>query len=359
MNSKTFSFALVVTLAAALSACGGGGGGSDDTSSSSTTTGSTTTTTTTTGSTGSTGSTTTTTSSDTSLQTSAGTTTYTAGSYAATAFARVNSERLTCGFGAVTQNANLDTAAGYHSNYAMLRLDDGVATAHTEDSSLSGYTAATVADRLTLAGYAYGSASEDIDYYPLAITTDYGTHLVQNMFATVYHLASMMNGNREAGVSIATAPNAPSGYQEAVMVWENGTQSTAVQQQNTALATYPCDGSTGVQPYMLATESPEPFTNLGFTSGSGVGQPIYFQAPSGSTIVLTAGSLTAADGTVIPTTLYQYTDDANSELASNQAFIIPRANLALATTYTVVASGTINGTAFSNTTFSFTTQASW
>jgi len=342
MISKIPGIALALTLAAALGACGGGGSDSSDGASSGSTT---------TGGTGSTGSTSTT-SSGTGLVTTAPATTYASGSAEATAFALVNSSRLACGFGALTQNASLDTAASNHATYLVDRLEEGVVAGHTEDSTLSGYTAATAAQRATLAGYYWSVISEDLAYY--SPNANYRTGLVRSLFATVYHLASMVDGSRDAGISIKVAP---SGTQYAVMEWLSGTASTAQQQQTTSLVTYPCDGSTGVQPYM-GTESPEPFTNLGFTSGSSVGQPLYFKAPKGSTIVLTAASLTAASGTAITTTLYHYTDDPQGELAANQAFVIPRSALSLGTTYTASVTGTVDGTAFTRT-FSFSTEASW
>jgi hypothetical protein len=344
-NSNTVRFAITIALAAALSACGGGGSDSSDSSTPTTTT------------TGSTTTTTTTTSTDSSLVTTAPASTYPSGSDNAIAFNLINSERLSCGFGAVTQNAALDTAAANHATYLVDRLEEDVYGSHTEDPSLSGYTGATFGDRDESAGYDWqsgGTVSEDFDFYWPGTTTGYASGLVRNMFATVYHLASMVNGNRDAGVGVQISS---SGYQTSVMDWESGTLLPAVQQQTTGLMTYPCNGSTGIQPHMGGTESPEPFTSLGFSSGTTVGQPLYFKAPEGSTIVLTSATLMAADGSVVNTTLYQYTDDSNSELSSNQGFVIPRASLAFGTSYTAVVAGTIDGTAFTNI-FSFTTEAS-
>jgi len=340
MTNRLFLIAALAT-AAALAACGGGGSSSSDTG---------------TGSGGSNSGNGGGSSSGGDVQTSVPASTYTAGSAEAAAFAALNTERDRCGFGLVAQSAKLDTAAGNHAAYLTTLMNANTApTGHTEDAAGAGFTGATPDVRIAGTGYSYTSWGEDVTYYNLgtaSVTTDaqYGNALLRNVMATVYHQASLLSGFRDIGLGVSYASSSTS-YPEAVLVADLGTTTTM--QNPTGVLTYPCNGSTNVQPYMLG-ESPNPFAGLGFEPDSSTGQPIYVRAASGSTITLTSATVTAANGTSIPVTLYETAQDPNGMLGTNEAFVIPRAGLAQGSTYTVTVNGTVDGSAFSRS-FSFST----
>lgn len=277
--------------------------------------------------------------------------TYPAGSDAATAFALVNAERSKCGFGRVAQNAQLDVAATAHSEYVKARIMEGVRDSrHSEDPTKSGFTGVTPADRAIAAGYSTG-AGENIAYYGLGITSDHGTSLVRALMATVYHLANMVDSNREVGVGVAYANNPD--YPTALLTWTNGTAAGVGRQEPVEVLTYPCDGSAGVQPYMFG-EFPDPFISLGFPAGENVGHPIYVRAPVGQVIQLLSATVISSTGQSVPVMLYHATQDSNKMLAANQAFVVPREALAEQATYTVQVQGIANGIAFARA-FSFST----
>lgn len=277
--------------------------------------------------------------------------TYTAGSASASAFDVVNAERSKCGFGKVAQNAQLDAAAAAHGDYLKARFNAGVRNAgHTEDPALTGFTGVTPTDRAVAAGYAAG-AGEYLSYYGYGITNDHGNALVRTMFASIYHLAGMLDGNRDVGVAVSFAEQGNPAT--AILTWMNGTPAGVAKQESTDVLTYPCDGSTGVQPYMFG-ENPDPFAGLGFPADDNVGQPIYVRAPAGQAVQLLSATLTSSAGHSVPVFLYHASQDPQKALASHQAFVVPREALAQETTYTVQVQGTANGIGFART-FSFTT----
>ncbi|WP_157039390.1 CAP domain-containing protein [Aquincola tertiaricarbonis] len=345
------TFALLVVAAAALSACGGGGGGGDSTSTS-------------------------------PLSprpptvpevpsvpvppvvapapskpvtvdpvTTVPAPTYMPGSVAAVAFDLLNSERSRCGFGKVAQNAKLDTAAGWHAEYQRLRFMDGEAGGHLEDANKSGFQAITPNERGTKAGYVGGSG-EFISYRGIGTASNMGDALVRSLLGSVYHLAGSFDGYRDAGVGVSFAEGGLNPV--ATLNWTVGQPTDVPRQEPADVVTYPCEGTTGVQPSMRG-EAPDPFAGLGFAADEHVGQPIYVRAPAGKEIDLLSATITSSTGDSIPVFLYHASQDPHKVLTGNQAFVIPRQGLAQETTYTVQVQGTTDGIGFART-FSFTTM---
>lgn len=277
--------------------------------------------------------------------------TYAADSTVAAVYDTLNNERSRCGFGKVAQNAQLDLAAGWHTAYLKARWNEGITNSgHLEDPGRSGYQATTAAARATLAGYT-GPVGEYLSYHYYGAPKDYGNALVRTMLASVYNQIGMMDGNRDVGASVdfAEQSNPPI----AILTWLNGTQPGVPLQDATDVITYPCDGSSGVQPYMYR-ENPDPFAGLGFADSTYVGQPIYVRAPAGKTLRLTAATMTDAAGNAVPVALYHLEQDPQRRLTAWQAFVVPRVKLAETTSYTVQVQGTTDGVAFSRQ-FSFST----
>lgn len=288
---------------------------------------------------------------DTAPVTEVPTPTYTAGSIVAAAFDTVNSERSRCGFGKVAQNAQLDAAAGGHAAYLGARWNEALFdTGAVQDTSRSGFTGVNPADRAARAGYT-GNVSEYLGYHYYSRPKDYGNALVRTMFASVYHQIGLLDGNRDAGAGVELAQNTP--LPMTILTWMTGTQPGVPLQEPATLVTYPCEGSTGLQPYMYG-ESPDPFAGLGLAQDTHVGHPIHVRAPGGQVLQLTRARVLSAAGAELPVALYHASDDPNRRLGVHQAFVVPRVKLAEGASYTVEVEGTAGGVAFSRR-FSFST----
>lgn len=277
--------------------------------------------------------------------------TYAAGSLVASAFKTLNDERARCGFGKVAQNAQLDSAAARHTAYLQTRWNEGIQNSgHLEDPGLSGYTAITPAARAAASGFS-GSVGEYLSYHYHGAPKDYGDALVRTMLASVYNQIGMLDGQREVGASAGLALQ--SSPPIALLTWLNGTQPGVPLQDVADVVSYPCDGTSGVQPYMYR-ENPDPFAMLGLAIGNYVGHPLYFRAPSGKRLRLAGATMTDAAGNTIPVALYHAEQDPLRRLTAWQAFVVPRVELKEGARYTVQVEGTSDGVAFTRR-FSFST----
>lgn len=276
--------------------------------------------------------------------------TYAADSVEAGVFRVLNDERSRCGFGKVAQNAKLDTAAAAHTAYLAARWNESLSSSGAmEDEGRSGYTGANPIERASRAGYA-ATVGEYRSYHAMGAAKDYSNALVRTMLASVYQQVGMLDGNRDVGASIGFATQL---LPMAILTWVNGTPQGVPLQDNAEVITYPCEGSSGVQPYVYG-ESPDPFAGLGIALDRQVGQPIYVRAPAGQSLRLTSATVIDANGTSVPVALYHAEQDPQHQLTASQAFVVPRAPLAEASRYSVQVQGTSNGVPFSRQ-FSFST----
>ncbi|MCR5867241.1 hypothetical protein [Aquincola sp. J276] len=265
---------------------------------------------------------------------------------AALALATLNTERERCGFGSVRRHAALDTAAGWHAAYLKQGFAEGRPASHQQEPSRAGFVAATPAERVLQAGYDYAATGEYLSFVPLAGTAAPGDALVRAMLATVYHLAGMLDGNRDVGIAVARADSAPPAYRQAILAWETGTPRGSRPTEPAGLVTYPCAGSSGLQPFMYG-ESPDPFTALGFAAGPGTGHPLYLRAPAGTQLRLAVAQLThVASGRPVPVQLYHASDDPQRLLGAHQAFAIPREPLEPGASYRAQLQGSVDGVPF-------------
>jgi uncharacterized protein YkwD len=220
------TFAIAALLA--LAACGGGGGGS--TGAAAPASGAST-------------------PSTTSTATSANVSTpqYAAGSAQLAIFNQVNAYREQCGFPALTENTQLDTASQNHANYMA---QNGSVT-DAETSGISGYTGTTYASRAVAAGYpssvSVGGVSNG--YYTNATLTgtQYGQDVLTGWVAGVYHLGTLIGPTTVAGIG-----EAQSTYQGFPEVWAAVTVANLQTTLSNGPVTFPCQGVTGV-PYKEAT----------------------------------------------------------------------------------------------------------
>lgn len=266
-----------------------------------------------------------------------------------TAFNLINNERNQCGFGLLSQNAQMDVSAAAHARYIV--TNSSGATAHIEVPGQPGYTGVNPSDRMTVAGYSVGSSDE-------VVALGSGTTAIRTLMSGPYHLATLMGSYRDVGIGMqATNVNAMS-----VVVVDVGYQRIAAPQllASSDVKTYPCDGASGVKPGLTANESPSPTPgrDLGVNP---VGAPIYVRVRDGNTLTITnAGMLKVASSASVP--LRAATTSANDPnkgyLLANEGYVLPESPLDPNSQYQVTITGTNNGVAFSRT-FTFTTGANF
>lgn len=290
-----------------------------------------------------------------SLQTSVPSASYGPFSAEAAAFRILNQERLRCGVGLLAQSAALDAAAAGHAQYQVLRQLEGKFGEHNQVPGMTGFMAVTPAERARLAGYPGTAIGENLAYTFPGLANDItGERLVRGLLATVYHQSSLMDGFREVGLSVGFPDKAPLETRFPVIAVNLGYTLAAGKQDPSAVVTYPCEGSSGIQPAM-AGERPDPFAHLGFTANAEVGHPIMVRGATGTTVKLISASV-ATGSTSLPVLMYHATDDAHGLLQPYQAFVIPRVALQAGATYQANVVGTVDGVNFSRS-FSFSTRS--
>jgi uncharacterized protein YkwD len=289
--------------------------------------------------------------------------TYPAGSPEAAAFATLNAERGSCGFGFLKQSAKLDISTGDANTYFAARAAESIASAqafsHVEDGGKTGFTGAFPWDRAEFRGYgAPADVAEDNSSVSfsganaqsnLAISNG----LVTSLLTSVYHLSSLMAPRTELGLAFVRTTSADH-WDTSRLNMTLGIPAGDARQVSTAVRTYPCQGTTQVAAtFKPANESPNPAPDLG---AAVIGTPIYVNGPEGQTLDVTTATVTAtAGGAMVPSRLVTranepvFTSTGVHGIALNEAFVLPTAALTKGTSYTVTVTGNSNGTAFTKT----------
>ena len=276
--------------------------------------------------------------------------------------------RILCGFGALTQNPNLDKAAANHSRYLnSISLASGTSVlSHEETISTDPfYKGLEPWDRTLAPGQIYGDQVAEIleaavwDYdsrnLPVFPTPEQrGANSMRSLMNTVYHLVGAMYHGPDVGLGADIQDVSKGGTQrreEYRFGSLNGFQNSRITLGRRILATYPCDGSANIPTaFKPDSEFPNPFPNM--TPGATVGPPIYLKVDSGQRLTLTANSVRSG-GINVPTLVLSHGDDP--EIGLNEAFVVPSVALQANTSYQVALAGQIDGVAFSRS-FTMTTE---
>jgi len=272
------------------------------------------------------------------------------------AYNTFNTARTQCGFGYLTQNTRLDTAAFNHINWMV----NNNTASHYEVSGTTGFTGINPWNRMTAAGYNWSLSSEVMAVLYTSNKTNWGTNGARSLLAAPYHLQGLMWGVIDIGISVKSGAtsgadiNAPGATPVSWLVADTGSPSSNPGQAQTTsqVLTYPCQGSTNTA-YEMRGESPNPIPGRDLAS-SPIGQPIFVQVLHGQNLTINSATLTGPFGSVVLRPTMTASNDPNARIYSNQAMIIPDAPLTPNTTYTASITGTNNSTAFSRT-FTFTT----
>lgn len=276
---------------------------------------------------------------------------YAAGSPALAAFNQINAMRQQCGFSEFADNSKLDTSVANHWNYVNLNGGPNF-VGHYETSGKPGFTGVAPTDRAAYVGYPYSGVGEVM---APATTNIGGANSITTLASVPYHATALFGDYAETGIIYQQLGSSAGGYYELIEDFGNQTVSPAAPTIASSPMTWPCQNSTNVERENLGGESPTPYVNgapASNTPGSW-GTPIVVEGNMSDTITLTSVSVTGPNGSV-PVSFYDSATDPNHELPGWSAFAIPNAPLAATTTYSVVVSGTVNGSPFTRS-FSFTT----
>ena len=280
-------------------------------------------------------------------------------------------QRSTCGFGLLQQDSRLDVASAAHTYYLVQNSLDRKLNVggHFEDPTWTYFYANAPWDRAAKAGFPV-SVSEILDAQtftqgssspaPFAAGEALGASSMRSLIETVYHARGALWGGRSGGIgsTLGTGPF-QTGFNMTVyrIVAEVSDEADSLKQKlgTGNIATWPCAGLTGVAGvFVPATESPNPFPEITSTTVT-YGTPIYFKADPGSVLVVSTATVTKVlDNSMLVLRQLTKANDPVAEIGANEVFVVPTTALAKASSYTVNATGTLNGTAFTKT-FTFAT----
>jgi uncharacterized protein YkwD len=289
--------------------------------------------------------------------------TYAAPSQELIAYNTFNQARVSCGFGYLQQNAQLDTAA---LNHVVWQFKNNLYQ-HGENPGTLAYTGTTSWERMLAAGYVQGTGAvqaNEVLTYNRPILSGYGLSAAISLLSAPYHLVGLMNSNREIGISIKTGGpvgsgadiESPSSLPGILLVADMAanTSHPAQLQEPDEVLTYPCAATVGTAT-ALFTEVPSPIPSRNLATQP-VGQPIFVQVLKGQVLTLTASSIVkTSDAAVVPLAVtLTSANDPNAKVLPHQAILIPDQPLTANTSYSVTLQGTNNGQAFLKN-FTFTT----
>jgi uncharacterized protein YkwD len=279
-------------------------------------------------------------------------------------FARLNTVRQALGVGLLTQSSALDTSSQAQAVYNAVNFNPttmygvdpstGILYAHSEDSGMPDFYAATPQARATFAGYTLGGVGE-VAGNTLVDDTNSGLLAANQLLDTVYHRANiLLETYQSIGIGVDTAFNGFEGY--GWYVSDMGSVNNAQTLSTGTVVAYPANGATDAAPYFCnSCEDPSPIPGL--PSNQALGGPVSVQIAAGHMLTVNSFTLAAADGSPITVHLSDGQTDTSGFLPGNFAFIIPEAPLSPGGTYTATFSGSDGSTALSKT-WSFTTLSS-
>lgn len=288
----------------------------------------------------------------------------TPGSEELAAYALLNAERNRCGFGLLADSAPLGAAAKAHADYMIINS----LNSHLENATLSpdGFTGTDPAARVKAQGYTdLGGVTDEFAFFtssnPIQSKLGIGELGIRALLNAPYHLNGLMTGYRDVGIAVRSNDDTGRG-ERGVFVQINAAYKASVGPQllgSSDVKTYPCDGATGIN-RQLTNETPNPVPGRDL-SISPLGSTVYIAVREGNRLGIASAAMThATTGQAV--TLRAPVTAANDPFGPcatgcfgpHQAYVVPDAPLQANTGYTVMISGTNNGTAFSRT-FTFTT----
>lgn len=284
--------------------------------------------------------------------------TYVKGSEDLFAFNKLNVERGACGFGLLSQNAQLDVSARGHSDYQIINNT----LSHDQNRSQfpNGFTGNTSRDRASAAGYS--DAGDVGDNFTMQLGSSkkatFGDRGMRELLNAPYHVASLLAGYKDVGIAVrSSAETTPAGVNPAVVLQVATAFKNSAGKQLMAtgdVATYPCAGTTNVN-RKLNDELPNPVPGRNLKTDP-IGSTIYIAVRDGQSLSITSATMveTASKMSIKLRTPITRSNDPNNMYKSHEGYVAPDAPLKAFTQHSVDIRGTNNGTAFVRQ-FTFTT----
>jgi hypothetical protein len=297
------------------------------------------------------------------LQNTVPTPTYAAGSDVLNAFNYLNNERARCGFGKLVQNSALDRAA---LSYATYYDERPFSEMYRETPGVVGFTGVTASDRAAAQGYQTNSAvydvnGRDVTTYNTNLTpgstaqlANSAVDLTKKAFARPYDGLRLLSEGTEVGFGKKTRDSMAGADRTVGTTLDIAVGNASYAQgqtpsTNTAVRTYPCEGSSGSirkNAFSIVTES----------SGSN-GAPIAVVGQPGRSLTIDSASVTelATGSSYSILSMNTRANDPKGASLPNDwtGFVMTNAPLRANTPHRVVinyTSGGLSGT----TTFTFT-----
>ena len=228
----------------------------------------------------------------------------------ADALAELNRTRVVSGIPALTMNAELTKAAVNHATYLAGITPTQVT--HTEVSTSTGFTGATVIERVFAAGYTSpATVSEDA-----AVTAGDPIKTLSALLSVPYHGLTLVGNYRDFGMGYV------SGQGGVFAVINLGSKNGEfVNIPAAEVRMWPCGGVGNIVTKSLAPESPTPITGRDIGANP-IGTPIYVYVASTNKLELTSYDVRSSAGpVVIAKVLGQNAADGLGANASGQAIL--------------------------------------
>ncbi len=295
-----------------------------------------------------------------------GTPAYPAGSEELAAYTLLNAERERCGFGLLAASPPLDAAARAHADYLIINSQ----SSHLENAMLypEGFTGTDPAARVQAQGYTdLGGVTDEFAFFtsssPVQSRQGIGALGLRALLNAPYHLNGLMTGYRDVGIAVRSNADTGKG-QGGVFVQINAAYQASTGPQlpgSTDVQTYPCEGTAGVN-RQLTNETPNPVPGRDLRTNP-LGSSVYIAVREGNRLAITSAAMSHASTGEAVTLRAPVTaeNDPHGPCATgcfgpHQAYVVPDAPLQALTAYTVLLSGSNNGSAFSRS-FTFSTGA--
>ncbi len=263
------------------------------------------------------------------------------GNIATDGVAWVNFRRGQAVMPTLARNALIDTAAQGHSAYQQAN-----AVSHQQEPGKTGFTGATLADRLKQVNYL--GSSYFIGEVISAATSKSGAYLTEELITAIYHRFVVFEPKfKEIG---AGSVSSGAGYTILTINFAaNNGLGTGLGAGK--IATWPFDAQTGVtRNFMSDFESPDPVAGQ-----NEVGYPVSVHADGDQTLTVTSFTMQPRGGTATSVKLLSFAGDS-VHTPKSAASIIPLAVLLPSTIYDVSFIGTVGAVPVTKT-WSFTTKS--